>query len=221
VTEERKPVDGAPKPEWPLPRPVVRWGLWLLTKPIYRIHVEGRDNIPETGGALFVSNHVSYVDSVLLMISTDRQIHSLTHRRYYERWWVKPFRKMVGLIPIAPELGPRELIRSLRAAGDVIRAGGVVCVFPEGRITRTGELGEFQRGYQHIMKDVDAPIVPIALVGLWGSIFSFAGGKFFWKRPKQFPYHATVRFGHPLPPTATPDEVRAAVQKLLTADGPG
>ena len=198
-----------------MPDSLVRLILWLLTKTIYRIRVEGRDNIPEKGGALFVSNHVSFVDALLLMASTDRQIRFLMHRHFYELWWIKPFTKMLGLIPIASDLGPRELIHSLRAASDVIRGGEVMCIFAEGQITRTGELLEFHRGFERIMKNVDAPIVPIALAGVWGSIFSFEGGKFFWKWPKKFPYRVTVRYGLPLPPTATPDEVRAAVEKLL------
>jgi len=201
-----------------LPDALVRLVLWLLTKTIYRIRIEGRDNIPEKGGALFVSNHVSFVDALLLMASTDRQIRFLMHRHFYELWWIKPFTKMLGLIPIASDLGPRELIHSLRAAGDVIRSGEVMCIFAEGQITRTGELLEFHRGFERIMKNVNTPIVPIALAGVWGSIFSFEGGKFFWKWPRKFPYHVTVRYGNPLPSTATPDEVRAAVEKLLSAD---
>ena len=204
-----------------LPDALVRLVLWMLTKTVYRIRIEGRDNIPEKGGALFVSNHVSFVDALLLMASTDREIHFLMHRHYYELWWIKPFTKMLGLIPVASEQGPRELVQSLRAAGEVIRGGEVMCIFAEGKITRTGELDEFQRGYERIMKDVNAPIVPIALAGVWGSIFSFEGGKFFWKWPKKFPYRVTVRYGQPLPPTATPDEVRAAVERLLATDGHG
>jgi len=204
-----------------MPDSLVRLVLWMLTKTVYRIRIEGRDNIPEKGGALFVSNHVSFVDALLLMASTDRQIRFLMHRHYYELWWIKPFTKMLGLIPIASEQGPRELVHSLRAAGEVIRSGEVMCIFAEGKITRTGELDEFHRGYERIMKDVNAPIVPIALAGVWGSIFSFEGGKFFWKWPHKFPYKVTVRYGNPLPPTATPDEVRAAVEKLLTTDGHG
>jgi acyl-[acyl-carrier-protein]-phospholipid O-acyltransferase/long-chain-fatty-acid--[acyl-carrier-protein] ligase len=204
-----------------MPDSLVRLVLWMLTKTVYRIRIEGRDNIPEKGGALFVSNHVSFVDALLLMASTDRQIRFLMHRTYYDLWWIKPFTKMLGLIPIASEQGPRELIHSLRAAGDAIRSGEVMCIFAEGKITRTGELDEFHRGYERMMKDVDAPIVPIALAGIWGSIFSFEGGKCFWKWPRKFPYHVTVRYGNPLPPTATPDEVRMAVEKLLDTDKHG
>src|SRR5258708_39850565 len=81
--------------------------------------------------------------------------------------------------------------------------------------TRTGELDEFQRGSERIMKNVESPIVPIALVGVWGSIFSYERGKFFWKWPRHIFYPVTVRFGKNLPPTATPDEVRVVVENLI------
>jgi len=227
-----------------LPDSLVRLLLWLATRSVYRIRVEGRDNIPEKGGALFVSNHVSFVDAPLLMASTDRQLRFIMHRHYFNLWWVKPFTKILGLIPIASDLGPREMLQSLHAAGEAIRGGDVVCIFAEGQITRTGELLEFHRGFERIMKTAGGtgdlpvpagdspagtadtmsggtdgpprpPIVPIVLAGVWGSIFSFEGGKFFWKWPKQFPYHVTVRYGKNLPPSATPDEVRAAVEGLI------
>jgi acyl-[acyl-carrier-protein]-phospholipid O-acyltransferase/long-chain-fatty-acid--[acyl-carrier-protein] ligase len=192
-----------------------------LTRTIYRIRVEGRDNIPEKGGALFVCNHVSFVDAPLLMAATDRKIHFIIEKNYHELWWIRPFGGMLGLIPIASDLGPRELLRSLQTASDAVRAGEVVCIFAEGKITRTGGLDEFQRGSERIMKNVAAPVVPVALVGVWGSIFSFERGKFFWKWPRHVFYPVTVRFGNPLPPAATTEEIHAAVEKLLAADGHG
>jgi acyl-[acyl-carrier-protein]-phospholipid O-acyltransferase/long-chain-fatty-acid--[acyl-carrier-protein] ligase len=202
-----------------LPDALVRFILWILTRTIYRIRVEGRDNIPERGGALFVCNHVSFVDAPLLMASTDRKIHFIIEKNYYELWWIKPFGGMLGLIPIAPDLGPRELIKSLQTASDSICAGEVVCIFAEGKITRTGGLDEFQRGSERIMKNTAAPIVPVALVGVWGSIFSFERGKFFWKWPRHIFYPVTVRFGNPLPTISTTEEIHAAVENLLTEDG--
>ena len=83
----------------------------------------------------------------------------------------------------------------------------------------TGRLRPFQRGFERIVANTEAPIVPVALAGVWGSIFSFAGGKFFWKWPRRLRRAVIVNFGRPLPPTATADEVHAAVEKLLTADG--
>jgi acyl-[acyl-carrier-protein]-phospholipid O-acyltransferase/long-chain-fatty-acid--[acyl-carrier-protein] ligase len=198
-----------------MPDSLIRLLLWLLTKTIYRIRIEGRDNIPERRGAMFVCNHVSFVDAPLLMASTDRKIHFIIDKSYYELWWIKPFAGILGLIPIAQSLGPRELIESLRAASEMICNGEVVCIFAEGQITRTGALNEFHRGYERIMKNVDAPIVPVALVGVWGSIFSFERGKFFWKWPRHIFYPVTIRYGKNLPPTATPDEVRAVVENLL------
>src|SRR5207247_5692296 len=125
------------------------------------------------------------------------------------------FSKILGIIPIASDQGPREMIESLRAAGQAVRAGDVVCIFAEGHLTLTGELEEFHRGFERIMKGTEAPIVPVALIGVWGSIFSYERDKFFWKWPKQFPYHVTVRYGKHLPPTASPDDVRAAVKELM------
>jgi acyl-[acyl-carrier-protein]-phospholipid O-acyltransferase/long-chain-fatty-acid--[acyl-carrier-protein] ligase len=198
-----------------MPDSLVRLLLWLATKTIYRLRVEGRDHIPEKGGALFVCNHVSFVDAPLLMAATDRQIRFIMDKSYYELSWIKPFRKILGIIPIASTLGPRELIQSLHAASEAVRAGEVVCIFAEGQITRTGELNEFQRGFERIMKNTGAPIVPIALAGVWGSIFSYERGKFFWKWPRHIFYPVTVRFGKPLAPAATPEEVQTAVKNLL------
>lgn len=200
---------------WLMPDSLLRLILWLVTKTIYRIRVDGRDNIPERGGALFVCNHVSFVDAPLLMAATDRKIRFIMHRDYYERWWIKPFRKMLGIIPIASDLAPRELIKSLQIASEAVRAGEVVCIFAEGQITRTGELNEFQRGAERIMKNQNAPVVPVALVGVWGSIFSYERGKFFWKWPRHIFYPVTVRFGEHLPPAATMEEIHAVVEKLL------
>jgi acyl-[acyl-carrier-protein]-phospholipid O-acyltransferase / long-chain-fatty-acid--[acyl-carrier-protein] ligase len=198
-----------------MPDSLIRLVLWLMTKTIYKIRVEGRDNIPEKGGALFVCNHISFVDAPLLMAATDRQIRFIMHQSYYELWWIKPFQKILGIIPIASDFGPRELIKSLQTAGDAVRVGDVVCIFAEGKITRSGELNEFQRGSERIMKNVGAPIVPIALVGVWGSIFSFERGKFFWKWPRHIFYPVTVRFGKSLPPTSTTEEIHAAVENLI------
>jgi acyl-[acyl-carrier-protein]-phospholipid O-acyltransferase/long-chain-fatty-acid--[acyl-carrier-protein] ligase len=197
------------------PDALIRFLLWILTRTIYRIRIEGRDNIPEKGGALFVCNHVSFMDGSLLMASTDRSLRFLIEKSYYELRWLNPFARMLGLIPVSSAQSPRELVKSLQTAGDAICAGHVVCIFAEGGITRTGELLEFRRGFEHIMRNVNAPIVPIALVGVWGSIFSFENGRFFWKWPRKFPYPVTIRFGKPLTPNVTADETRAAVDELI------
>jgi acyl-[acyl-carrier-protein]-phospholipid O-acyltransferase/long-chain-fatty-acid--[acyl-carrier-protein] ligase len=197
-----------------LPDSLLRFLLWLATHSVYRIRVEGRDNIPETGGALFVSNHMSFADALLLIASTDRPIRFLMYKGIYDLPFVKPFAKIIRAIPISSEQRPREMLQSLREATNAIRGGEVVCIFAEGQITRIGRLLPFRRGLERIMKGVDAPIVPVNLDGVWGSIFSFERGRFLWKMPRAIPYPVTVSFGKPMPPSAQPFEVRRAVQQL-------
>ena len=197
-----------------LPDSLLRLVLWMATHSVYRIRVEGRDNIPENGGALFVANHMSLVDALLLIASTDRSIRFLIFKDIYDQPYIKPFAKMIGAIPISSQLRPRDMIHSLRQASDAIRKGEIVCIFAEGQITRIGQLLPFRRGLERIMKNVDAPIVPVNLDGVWGSIFSYERGRFIWKMPRKIPYPVTVSFGKPMPPTATAFEVREAVQEL-------
>ena len=198
-----------------LPDSLLRFVLWVLTRTIYRIRIQGRDNIPEKGGALFVCNHVSFVDALLLLASTDRQVRFMMFKDIYEQRWMKPFARILGVIPISSEQRPREMIQALQTASDAIRAGDVVCIFAEGQITRIGQMLPFRRGFERIMKDVEAPIIPVGLDGVWGSIFSFQKGRFLWKLPRRLPYPVTINYGRPLPHTATPFEVRSEVQKLL------
>ena len=201
-------------PEW-----FLRLLLFFLTHTLYRIKVIGRDNVPEKGGALFVSNHMSFVDVLLLMASTDRPIRFLMFQGIYDMPIVKPFARMMRAIPISSELRPRDMIRSLRTASDAIREGEIVCIFAEGQITRTGQMLPFRRGMERIIKGTDnaAPIVPVNLYGVWGSIFSYERNRFLWKVPRKVPYPVTVSFGKWLSPTVPVAEVRQAVQELESA----
>ncbi len=199
-----------------LPDSLLRLFIWLFTHSVYRLRVEGRDNIPEKGGALFVCNHVSFVDALLIISSTDRMIRAIMFQGIYDHPFVKPFARAMKAIPISSQLRPREMIKSLRTASEAIQNGDVVCIFAEGQITRIGQLLPFRRGFERVMKDVNAPIIPVCLDHVWGSIFSFEKGRFLWKMPRYIPYPVTVSFGKPMPPTSTPFEVRQAVQELNT-----
>lgn len=198
-----------------MPDALLRFVLWCVTNTLYRIRVVGRDNIPEKGGALFVCNHLSFADALLLIASTDRPVRFLMHKDLYENRWLKPFAKILRVIPISSEQRPRELIHSLQAASDAIRAGEVACIFAEGQITRIGQLLEFHRGFERIMKNVDAPIIPVALDGVLGSPSSFEQGRMVRRFPQRIPHPVTVSFGTPMPPAAAAVEVREAVQNLI------
>jgi acyl-[acyl-carrier-protein]-phospholipid O-acyltransferase/long-chain-fatty-acid--[acyl-carrier-protein] ligase len=197
-----------------LPNAFVRLLLWLLTHSIYRIRVEGRENVPAKGGALLVCNHLSFIDAILLMASIDRRIRFIILKDFYDHLLIRPFAKIVEAIPISSKLRPRDLINSLREASTSIQAGRLVCIFAEGQITRIGQLLPFRRGLERIMRGVDAPIIPVNLDGVWGSIFSFERGRFIWKRPRRSPYPVTVSYGHPMPASTPAFEVRQTVQEL-------
>ena len=109
----------------------------------------------------------------------------------------------------------REMVESIRAARRELEAGHVVCIFAEGAISRTGNMLPFKRGMEKIVEGLDVPVIPVHLDRLWGSIFSFERGRFFWKWPKRIPYPVTVSFGAPMPATTTAHEVRQAIQELV------
>jgi acyl-[acyl-carrier-protein]-phospholipid O-acyltransferase/long-chain-fatty-acid--[acyl-carrier-protein] ligase len=197
-----------------LPDSLLRLLLWMLTHTLYRLDVAGRERVPARGGALLVPNHVSMADAVLLLAALDRPVRFLMFKGSYEHPLVKPFAKILGVIPISSDQGPREMIHSLRRATQALEEGELVCIFPEGQMTRIGQMLPFRRGMERIIKGVDVPIIPVNLDGVWGSIFSFAGGRFLWKLPRHLPYPVRVTFGAPLPSTATSQEARQAVQDL-------
>ena len=200
-----------------LPDALLRLVFWILTRTIYRLRTIGRDNIPEKGGALFVCNHLSFADAFLLLASTDRHIRFIMFQGIYERPFIRPIAQILRAIPISSQFNPREMIRSLKTVGEAIQNGEVVCIFAEGQITRIGGLLPFRRGFERIMKGVDAPIIPVHLDGVWGSIFSYEKRRFLWKLPRRIPYPVTVSFGAPMPADTNPFEVRAAVQDLSSA----
>ncbi len=199
-----------------LPQALLRFLLWLFTHSVYRIRVVGRDNIPDKGGALFVCNHLSFVDGLLLSASTDRPVRFIMYKGIYDFPLVKPFARILRAIPISAQLRPREMLQALQGASDAIKRGDVVCIFAEGQITRIGQLLPFRRGFVRIMKDVHAPIIPVCLDGVWGSVFSYEQGRFFWKVPRRLAQPVTVTYGMPMPSDSTPLQVRQAVQELST-----
>jgi acyl-[acyl-carrier-protein]-phospholipid O-acyltransferase / long-chain-fatty-acid--[acyl-carrier-protein] ligase len=199
---------------WLLPDSLLRLVLWIAAHTLYRLDLKGNENVPARGGALLTPNHSSWIDAVLLAISTDRPVRFLMFKGVYDKPFVKPFAKMLKIIPIASDQGPREMIHSLREASEALRHGEVVCIFPEGEITRIGQMLPFRRGFERIIKGIDVPIIPVNMDGIWGSIFSFSGGHFLWKWPRRIPYPVRITFGEPMPATSTAAEVRQAVQDL-------
>jgi len=194
-----------------VPEFLVRFVLWLLTHTVYRIRIVGQEHVPFRGPALLVCNHVSHVDGALVGSCVQRFVRFLVYRPYYEHWAFHRLLKLMKAIPIG---SGRDAIASLESARRALEDGHVVCIFAEGSISRTGNMLPFKRGFERIIEGLDVPIVPVYLDRVWGSIFSFKGGRFFWKWPVRVPYPVTVAFGRPMPPTATAAEVRLALQAI-------
>jgi acyl-[acyl-carrier-protein]-phospholipid O-acyltransferase/long-chain-fatty-acid--[acyl-carrier-protein] ligase len=192
----------------------VRLPLWILKHTLYRLRVHGLENLPARGPALLVCNHVSHIDALLLLAAQKRRVRFIMWAPYTRLPGLRWLLRLANVIPIDSSSGPRAILHSLRAASDALARGEVVCIFAEGGITRTGFLLPFHRGFEHIVKRCPAPVIPVCLDNVWGSIFSFQGGRFFWKWPLRVPYPVSIAFGEPLPPTATAVEARQAIQKL-------
>lgn len=199
---------------WFLPDTFVRLVLVLLTNTLYRLRIVGEHHVPQSGGALLVPNHVSFIDGFLLITSVDRPVRFVVDSHYVEQPIFKPFMKALGVIPISSHGSLRVILRALRDAGAAIDKGELVCIFPEGQITRTGTLLPFRRGFERIVKGRNVPLIPVHLDRVWGSIFSFNHERFLWKMPQHLPYPVTVSFGAPLPPSTTTHELRGKIREL-------
>ncbi len=197
-----------------VPDYTLRFVMWAASQLIYKARVFGRTNVPETGGALLVCNHVSFADGILIGIHAPRHVRMIAYDGNLQGPILSWMSKTMRAIPINAHSGPKALLQSLQAANQALRNGDVVCIFAEGGITRTGQLLAFQRGLLKIVEGTGAPIIPVYLDGLWGSIFSFEGGRFFKKWPRTWPYPVTVMFGEPLHDPKTTFEVRQAVEQL-------
>lgn len=194
-----------------LPFHTARLAVQLVAKSMYRTRIEGLENVPE-GGALIVANHVSWADGVLLGLACPRHPRMIAFAQYFDNPWLGWFGRLGRIIPIGTSR--KSMVESIRLARTALQSGELVCIFPEGGISRTGEMQEFRPGFLSILKDTDAPVVPAYLDGLWGSIFSYEGGKFFWKWPKKWRHVVSIRFGLPIREPASAEQVREAVLEL-------
>jgi acyl-[acyl-carrier-protein]-phospholipid O-acyltransferase/long-chain-fatty-acid--[acyl-carrier-protein] ligase len=195
-----------------IPQATIKFGAWLLAHTFYRIRIQQRENLPEHGGALLVPNHISWVDGLLLFSTSPRPVRMILDGGLLTNWWTRGLCKIVGGIPIRNT--PKAARHAIEIAREALRNGELVCIFPEGGITRSGQLQSFKSGVLEVQRGTGAPIVPVFLDELWGSIFSFQGGRFFWKWPTAVPRNVSIWFGAPIHEPPDIFTVRQAVQDL-------
>ena len=169
-----------------IPQASMRFFVWLASKTVYRIRVYGSENIPQEGGALIIPNHVSWLDGILVLLISERPIRMVVSARNFRGVVTSWLGKLWNVILLPTR--PKQLARMLGETRHCLQGGQLVCIFPEGGITRSGLMQSFKRGALKIHEGTGVPIIPVYLDELWGSIFSFQGGKFFWKWPRQWPY---------------------------------
>jgi acyl-[acyl-carrier-protein]-phospholipid O-acyltransferase/long-chain-fatty-acid--[acyl-carrier-protein] ligase len=180
----------------------------IVAGTFYRVKTFGLEHLPESG-FLLVPNHMSYVDAVVLQLACPRPIRFIIHESIYRIGWLNPIFRLIEAIPISNARAKD----ALREAVARIKQGEIVCIYPEGELSRTGTLLKLHKGFELIARLARCDVVPVWLDGLWGSIFSFEGGRYFFKWPKRIPQVATIAFGTPIPAASV--DVAGTRQKLL------
>jgi 1-acyl-sn-glycerol-3-phosphate acyltransferase len=156
-----------------VPEYLLRFVAWVLTHLVYRFKVRGDDHIPTQGAAILVCNHVSFIDSTLLMAASPRPIRFIMDHRIFQTPVLGVLFKLLKAIPIAPRHeDPQAYDAAFEAAAKVLQDGDLLAIFPEGGITKNGELQEFKGGIMKILERDPVPVIPMALTNLWGSFFS-------------------------------------------------
>jgi acyl-[acyl-carrier-protein]-phospholipid O-acyltransferase/long-chain-fatty-acid--[acyl-carrier-protein] ligase len=179
-----------------LPSDFVRVIGLMLLRVFYRIRTRGESNLPAKGGALLLPNHITWGDAFFLTAACPRPVRFIMEEGFMGKRAIGVFCQLFDTVPIS-SAKPRE---ALRAAAESLKEGHLVCIFPEGQLSRTGTLRELKRGFELIARQAGCPLVPMWNDGAWGSVLSFEGNRFFRKFPRHLRYELSIAFGMPIPP---------------------
>jgi 1-acyl-sn-glycerol-3-phosphate acyltransferase len=179
-----------------LPEFLMRFLVWILVSILYRVRPSGLENIPANGPAVLVCNHVSFVDALLVGGSIRRPVRFVMYYKIFQIPLLRFIFKTAKAIPIASAKEDVDLLKiAFEKIDEELAAGHVVCIFPEGGITRDGEIQRFRSGIERIIERRPVPVIPIALCGIWGSWFSRQSGGGLRKIPGRLWAEVTVRIG--------------------------
>jgi hypothetical protein len=195
-----------------LPEFMMRFLAWVLINLLYRIRPTGLDNVPSKGPAIVVCNHVSYMDPILLTGSIRRPMRFVMYYRIFQMPFLRFFFEHMRAIPIAGKMEDEQLMNeAFERVDEELAAGNIVCIFPEGAITRDGEIQRFRPGIEKIIARRPVPVVPVALGRLWGSWFSRRTGGGLRKIPGRLFARVPITVGEAVPA----HDVSAARLELL------
>jgi 1-acyl-sn-glycerol-3-phosphate acyltransferase len=200
-----------------VPEFLMRFLVWMLVHSVYRLEKTGLERIPDEGPALLVANHVSFVDALVIAAAVRRPVRFVMDHRIFGIPVLNFIFRTGKAIPIASaKEDPAMMERAFAAVAKALREGDLVCIFPEGRITDTGELYPFRPGLRRILEESPVPVVPVALRGLWGSFFSRKGGAAMTQPWRMRPFaRIGLAVGDPVPAAVgTPEDLQAVVQEL-------
>jgi len=199
-----------------VPEFMMRFLAWLLIHSLYRVDKQGLEQVPDEGSCVIVCNHVSFVDAIVIAACVRRPVRFVMDHRIYALPLLNFIFRTMRAIPIAPAREDVELKeRAFAEVAAALRAGEIVCIFPEGRITDTGDLNPFRPGLQRILEQAPVPVVPMALRGLWGSFFSRSYQGRAMRRLRGLFSRIALVAGPPLAPDrATPEALQQTVLAL-------
>jgi len=203
-----------------VPEFLLRFIAWLLVHTFYRIRLVHAERIPEEGAAVLVCNHVSFVDAIVIMAESPRPIRFVMDHQIFRAPFAGWLFRHAKAIPIAPAHQDAMLLaHAYDQCAQALADGELVCIFPEGKLTRTGEMNPFRHGVTEIVTRTPAPVIPMALRGLWGSVFS-RDLDAHWPRPvhKGVMSRLSLVIGEPIEPAlATPEKLQQVVTELRGA----
>ena len=204
---------------WEVPEFVARFLIWCLMRSLYRLRFRNLDRVPERGAAVLVCNHVSYVDALLILGVLRRPVRFVMIRRIYDLPLLNFIFRSVHAVPITARRDDPETYRkAFESLTDALRNRELVCIFPEGHITRDGKMHEFRPGVLKLLNQVPVPVIPLALRGLWGSLFSHQGRGAFRGGLKWLRAPVELLVGKPMAPEGiTTDRLYEEVARLRGA----
>ncbi|TXH91741.1 MAG: MFS transporter [Pseudomonas sp.] len=208
---------------WLMPEYIVRLVMLVVTRVVYRLKVRGDEHLPTDGAAILVCNHVSFVDAVILGVCSPRPMVFLMDHRIFKTPGIGWFFRAVKAIPIAPQKeDPQAYEQAFDRAREVLRNGDLLCLFPEGAITKDGRMQPFKAGIMKILASDPVPVIPAALHNLWGSSFSRIDGAAMARPLRRGLFNRIgLVVGEPLSPEAvTPEALQVRVQALLDEPSP-